>query len=228
MIDAGNGRIIHEKDAYEERPVAHLQDLMTALLVAEHGDQDGKVTITEADTQVTGEKLGLTAGAAHSRRELVKALMLRPANDAAHALAVDHSGSVEAFVKAMNERGEALGLANTSFTLPYGADADGQKSTARDVALLAWECYFNELLRECAATNSFSLGATPVTNQNDLMREQSYCNGLKHGKSEEAKVCLASSGEKDGRHRIVVVLRSTDTWVFRDSKVLMEWALRYD
>lgn len=228
VIDAGNGRVLHEKDAYEERSVANLQDLMTALIIAEAGGLDEEISISAAATDAPGDKLGLAAGASYTRGDLLKAIMLQPANDAAHALAEDNAGSLPEFVKKMNERGKKLGLVNTVFMTPFGLDTEGQRSTARDVALLAWECYHNEFLRECATTKSADLGAASATNNNELMLSQSYCNGLKLGQSSEARVCLVSSGQKEGRHRIVVVLASTESWVWKDSKVLLEWALKSD
>ncbi len=232
VIDAANGRILHEKAARQAIPAAELLQLMTALLVCEAGELDKAVKIEESDASVDGEKAGLQAGQTYKRAELLSWLLAAGGNDVATALARDNAGTVDAFVAKMNARGKQLGLLNTTFKNPSGRDTAGQASTARDLALLAWECYHQSFVREAVKVKSFKLsigGQTRyATNANQLLGQMVACNGMKHGKSQLARTALVTSAEKSGRQRIIVVLKSTDHWVFKDSKVLIEWSLRSD
>jgi len=233
VLDAKNGRILHEKEARAETPIAEVQLLMTALLVAEAGDLEMPVPILNSDLEGDGEKIGLKSGESYPRSHLLKWILLQPAQDAINALVRDHAGSADAFVVKMNSRARALGMASTVFADPDGKAEEGQHSTARDVALLAWECYNHPFLRECASTKTFSLSLksgkkVTATNRNELMRTETECNGLMTGDGVASHHCLAASGAKDGRERIVVVLGSTEAWIWKDSKVLLEWALGGD
>ena len=206
---------------------------MLALIICEAGNLDQLVKVVESDTEAPEPRLGIQPGESYKRSELLKWLLLQPANDVAAALARDNAGSVEAFGSAMNSRAQNLGMANTVFKSPTGVMDSGQHSTARDLALLAWACYEQPFIRDCGNMSSFSLKLKDgrqmtASNTNQLMKEQSYCVGLKHGESDTARNCLISIGQKEGRGRMVVVLGSTDSWIWRDSKVLLEWALRSD
>ncbi len=233
VIDAANGRILHEKSARERTAVASTQKLMTALLVVEAGDLDREVVIDPEDTRVEPSILGFRAGDRYTRKQLVRWLLIRSGNDVAKALGRDNAGSVAAFAAKMNARAKELGMMNTHFLNPHGLTEEGQYSTARDMALLAWECYRRPFIRECVKTKSYqlTLGSGKVrtaTNTNRVLREYSYCNGMKTGFTNASGYCLISSGEKQGRERIVVVLGSTGSWVWKDSQVLLQWALSWD
>tara|TARA_R110002096_G_scaffold147671_22_gene307825 strand:- start:25113 stop:26321 length:1209 start_codon:yes stop_codon:yes gene_type:complete len=232
VLDAVNGRILHNKDAGELTPAADLMQLMTALIICESGELDRQIKIVEADTQAEGNRAGLRANDSYQRSELLQWFLIASGSDVASALARDNAGTVDAFVAKMNERGKRLGLKNTTFKNPGGLDASGQVTTARDLALLAWECYHQSFIREAVKTKSLKLtiaGQTRyATNPNKLLGQMGACNGMKLGKSPEARTGLITSAEQHGRERIVVVLRSTDSWIFKDTRVLVDWALRSD
>ncbi len=232
VIDAANGRILHNKDGGDSVSGAELLQLMTALVICEDGNLDQKVKITDEDTEVAGDKMGLKSGLSFSRAELLQWLLVASGNDVANALARDNAGSVDAFVAKMNARGKLLRLNGTTFTNPSGEDADGQKTTTRDLALLAWECYHQSFIREAVKTKSFKLSVGSetkfATNGNKLLSQMTSCSGMKFGKSTDARTVLITSAERQGRERIIVVLESTDSWVFKDSKVLIDWSLSSD
>jgi len=233
VLDARNGRILHSKAANTETAVASTQKLMTALLVVEAGNLDQQVLIQDSDTKVEPVILGFKPGESYSRRELLKWLLVKSGNDVAIALARDNAGSVEAFAAKMNARARELGMENSYFKNPHGLTETGQHSTARDMALLAWECYNQPIIREFVKTESmvFNLDSGVVreaTNTNRVLRNNEYCNGMKTGYTIASGYCLVCSGEKNGRERIVVVLGSSSSWVWKDSEVLLEWALSSD
>lgn len=237
VIDAANGRILHEKSARSRTPVASTQKLLTALLLVERGELDKQIVILKSDTQVEPSILGFKEGEDYSRADLVKWLLVRSGNDVAKALARDHSDGVEEFCKRMTERARELGCTDSVFRNANGLPISGQYSTARDMALVAWECYHQPFIRDCIKTSNWSLkldgGETRYAkNTNKLLNDNRYkvdgVNGMKTGYTIASGNCLITSAERDGRHRIVVVLKSTGSYVWPDSKALMEWALSYN
>jgi len=232
VIDAVNGRILHEKNARVPTPVASTQKLMTALIVCETGNLEKRIVIEPSDTRVEPSILGFKAGESDTRADLVKWLLVKSGNDTAIALARDNAGSVSAFAEKMNARARELGMKNSNFINPNGLPAKGQYSTARDMALLAWECYNQPYIRECARikTLNFQLAngtSRQATSNNTVLRNFVFCNGMKTGYTILAGNCLISSAAKEGRERISVVLRSN--WsVWNDSQSLLEWSLSDD
>ena len=114
--------------------IASTTKIMTAVVVLENCKLDDIVTVPAEASGVEGSSAYLTAGEKLTVRELLYAIMLQSGNDAAAALAIHTSGSIEAFAEKMNEKASELGLENTSFKNPHGLDADGHYSTARDMA----------------------------------------------------------------------------------------------
>lgn len=233
VIDAKNGRILHEKNSRAPASVASTQKLMTALLVVEAGELDRMVTVAASDTEVEPSVLGFRPGENYRRSDLLKWLLVRSGNDVAKALARDNAGSEAAFAEKMNAKARELGMTNSHFVNPHGLTAPGQHSSARDMALLAWACYGNPVIRECVCLKTFSLKLNhgPVreaVNTNRVLREFAACNGMKTGFTNAAGSCLISSAERDGRERICVILGSTGNWCTKDSEALLEWALAND
>ncbi|MEM0967771.1 MAG: serine hydrolase [Verrucomicrobiota bacterium] len=233
VIDARNGRILHQKDAYEAIPVASTQKLLTALLVVEAGDLEREIVVEASDTKVEPSVLGFKTGETYTRKELVQWLMVRSGNDVALALARDNAGSVELFCERMNARAKELGMTNSHFKNPHGLTVSGQYSTARDMALLAWHCYQDPFIRDCVATKKLELRLDSgvlrsTTNTNKLLQSNGYCNGMKTGYTIASGNCLISSGMKGERERIVAVFKSSSTWVSKDSGVLLDWSLASD
>ncbi len=230
LFDARNGKVLFRKNENELRPVASTQKLLTALLVAEAGDLDRMVTIETLDTLAAPTKLYLKAGEKYSRRQLLHALLIRSANDVAVALARDHSGSVEAFSKKMNERIRRLGGKESIFLNPNGLPAEGQFSSAREIAIVARAAYFHPVLRQIMMLRSYRFErpggkVTELGNTNRVLRTFPYCNGMKTGYTRASGHCLIASGTKDNRHVIAVVLGSNKASVWGDSQKLLEYGL---
>lgn len=230
VVDAASGRVLFAKNADVRRPVASTQKILTALCVLDAGNIDRPVVIQAADGRCEPTKLYLKPGERYPRRELVKVLMVKSANDVAWALARDTGGSLEGFAALMNRKAAALGMRNSNFVVPCGLPRPGQYSTARDMAIAARAALRSPLLRSYANTREFVFqyndGRTrKLENTNKLLKELPYCNGLKTGTTNEAGRCLISTGTLDGRTAIVVVLKSNSARVWKDSESLMRWAL---
>jgi serine-type D-Ala-D-Ala carboxypeptidase (penicillin-binding protein 5/6) len=231
VCDAATGRVLYEKNADEIRAVASTQKLLTALIIAEDGDLNSKVTVEASDAKCEPTKLGIKAGETYKRYDLLKILLIKSMNDVARCLARDNAGSVPAFATKMNAKAREIGMRRSSFVNPNGLTESGQYSTARDMARLALFAYRNRVLRGIMATRtltwrSASGKVTTHDNTNKLMKYFGICNGMKTGYTEAAGHCLVSSASEGGKHVICVVLgerHRQDIW--NDSYRLLSWGL---
>ena len=222
--------MLYAKNADAPRAVASTQKIVTALCVLDAGNIDQPVTIEPSDEACEPTRLDMKPGDNYPRRELLKILMVKSANDVARALARDVGGSQEGFAALMNQKAAALGMRNSNFINPNGLPMAGQYSTARDMAIAARAAYRSPLIRSFTATKSmtfyFNDGRTRfVENTNKLLKTVPYCDGLKTGTTNAAGRCLVASGSLNGRSVITVVLKSTTPNVWKDSSNLLAWAL---
>ncbi len=229
LIDARTGRTLYQKFADSPAQVASTQKLVTALLMVERGDLDQKFVITRADCAVEPTKLGFRAGQSYSRRALLTAMMVKSENDAAAALARDHSGSLSAFAQEMNRKAWELGARNSHFLNPHGLPA-AQYSTARDMARIAYQAYrepdLRRMMRLPSLTFVFSNGRTKhLDATNKLLKRSPIYNGMKTGYTFAAGRCLISSASFGGRDVILVQLGSKTSYIFNDAERLMAWGL---
>lgn len=230
VMDADSGRSLYAKNADNVRPVASTQKIITALCVLDAGNLDKPVVISAYDTACEPTKLYLKPGDSYTRRELLKVLMVKSANDVARALARDIGGSVEGFAAIMNRKCQQLGMRNSNFVNPHGLTEPGQYSTARDMAIAARVAHRSPLLRSYAATKSYTFtfndGRTRILeNTNKLLKTVPFCDGMKTGTTNASGRCLISSGSINGRSVICVVLKSNTPNIWSDSEKLLRWSL---
>ncbi len=230
VIDIQSGRVLYAKNADVPRAVASTQKIVTALCVLEAGNIDDAVTIEASDEACEPTKLNLQPGEQYTRRELLKVLVVKSANDVARALARDVGGSQDGFAALMNRKAASLGMRNSNFINPNGLPMTGQYSSARDMAIAARAAYRSPLFRSFAATKAFTFrfsnGRTrDIENTNRLLKTVPYCDGMKTGTTDVAGRCLVASGSLDGRSAITVVLKSNTPNIWKDSEKLLRWAL---
>ena len=229
MIDAQSGKTLYEKNADERLPVASTQKLLTAMEVIAEGGLEEDVQVTIWDQLQPPTKLGLIAGTSHRRLDLLGAMLVSSANDAASALANAADGSYGDFISRMNARAERLGAKHSMFLNPHGLDMAGQHSTARDAAIIAYHAYRVPLIRHFAAQEmipfSYGDGRTVLLENTNMLlwNRPAYFNGLKSGFTIEGGKCLVASAKYDGREILIVLLSSTQEEVFRDAKRLFRW-----
>ena len=120
VIDAHSGQTLYEKNADTPQFPASTTKVMTALLVIESGNLDQEVEITLEDSKVSESSLEIKPGGRFSRQQMLYGLMLKSANDVAHALGRDNAGSVKAFAEKMTIRARELGATSTRFVNPHG------------------------------------------------------------------------------------------------------------
>lgn len=230
VVDPDTGRVLYAKNADVPRAVASTQKIITALCVLDAGDIDKTVVVEPSDTACEPTKLDLKPGETYTRRELLKALMVKSANDVARALARDVAGSQEAFSAMMNRKAASLGMRNSRFLNPNGLTLPGQQSTARDMAIAARAAYRSPLLRSIVATKSMTFRYPDgrvklLENTNRILKSVPYCNGMKTGTTDLAGRCLVCTGSLNGRSAIIVILKSNTPNVWKDGEKLLRWAL---
>lgn len=230
VIDAQSGRVLYAKHADVPRPVASTQKIITSLCILDAGNIDSTVTIEASDGACEPTKLDLKPGEQYTRRELLKVLVVKSANDVARALARDVGGSQEGFAALMNRKAASLGMRNSNFTNPNGLPMEGQHSSARDMAIAARAAYRSPLFRSYTATKAFTFqfnsGRTrEIENTNHLLKSLPYCDGMKTGTTNAAGRCLVASGSLNGRSAITVILKDNTANIWKDSEKLLRWAL---
>ena len=216
LAEPVSGQIIFAVNADEKRPVASVTKVMTILLVCEaveRGDIDlgDRVQVSANAAGMGGSQVLLDAGETQTVGELLKSVIVGSANDAAVALAEYVAGSVPLFVDRMNHRAAELGMVDTVFVNCTGLPAEGQHTTARDVAAMAVELSKHELYYDYSTIwlDEFtheSGRVTTLTNTNKLIRQYDGCDGIKTGSTNEAGYCMAASAKRGGMRLVAVVL----------------------
>ncbi len=221
LTDAESGRVLYEHNADEFLPIASTTKIMTAMLVLESCALDEAVVIPPECAGVEGSSMCLTPGETVSVEDLLYGLMLQSGNDAAVALAVHAAGSLEAFAARMNAKCAALGLAQTHYVNPHGLDAEGQGSTARELAVIARAAMENETFRTIVATERKTIGDQTYVNHNRLLRDYPGAVGVKTGYTMAAGRILVSCAMRDGMRLLCVTIADPDDWA--DHTSLLDW-----
>jgi len=215
LADLDTGQVLYAKDPVAPRPIASVTKIMTALLTLEELPLDHVVRIDpqavfERDDYGASSTLGLRAGERVSVEDLLYALLLGSANDAADALAIAVDGSVPAFVRHMNARASALGMLQTRFFSAGGLDDRGH-STPRDLLRLVRAAQEVDVFTTITAARFHRIPGPGgrdrvIQNRNALLWLYAGTVGTKTGTTAGAGACLVASAERDGRHLVAIVL----------------------
>ena len=223
--DAASGAVIYQKNHETRLPIASLTKLMTALVAVKYGDLDDEVEISPADLEVSAYRVGFSPGEKVAVADLLKAMLISSANDAALALARYSAGSTENFVKEMNDQAVALGMTETSFANPIGFDSPAHYSTAADLSKLV-EAFISRpelldivklpsaIVRTVSGKESRQLYTT-----NLLLRERPGVIGLKTGYTAEAKGSIIILMGEPRYYSIVLGSRERE----KETSILLDW-----
>lgn len=219
LIDQESGTVLYEKEADTQMPIASITKVMTLLLVMEAMEEgrftlEDTVPVTEHAYSMGGSQIWLEPGEEFTVDEMLRAVCVASANDAAVALAEMVGGSEPVFVEQMNQKAAQLGMTNTTFQNACGLDQEGHLSTARDVAIMSREILNNHprILNYTGIwTDSLRDGQTQLVNTNKLLRRYQGITGLKTGTTGGAGVCLSASATRDGLSLIAVVLGASSS-----------------
>lgn len=210
LVDGSTGDVLTAKAPRDERPIASATKLMTALLVLERAELDDTFTAPAYDAAPVESQIDLERGERLTVRDLLTALLLESANDAAVTLAAGVSGSQAEFVSAMNDRAGELDLTDTHFANPIGLDDRDNYSSARDLAtltarLLEDETFAKTVDRPRAVLESGSRRRV-VENRNRLVGEYPEVDGVKTGHTSSAGYVLVGAARTRHAEVISVVL----------------------
>ena len=245
LFNLDTGKPILRQNSDQQRYIASLTKMMTALLFLESGkDMNAEITIPTSLTQefkdiqnANGSTMNLRIGETVRRIDLLYGLLVASANDAASVIASDVSGGdLTAFVAQMNARAKELGCTDTAFSCVHGLYDYGNVSTAEDLAKIAAACYANETYMQAANTLTYTLPATNL-HQNErtikstnLMLDpeyayhRDYVRGMKTGFTTLAGRCFVTFAQRDGHTYGLVVLGSDMNNIYRECAEILDWA----
>jgi D-alanyl-D-alanine carboxypeptidase (penicillin-binding protein 5/6) len=228
VVDARTGDVLFQKRPDSERAIASTTKLMTALLTLERSRPTDIYAAAAYHPGPLESKIGLRPGERMRVGDLLTALLLESANDAAVTLAEGVAGSRSAFVGEMNARAEQLGLEETSYSNPIGLDDPGNHSSARDLATLASLLMRNKRFAATVdkprAVLRSGARRRVVNNRNLLVRRYPFVDGVKTGHTSQAGFVLVGAASRDGI-RVVSVVLGEPSEAMRDSESLT--LLRY-
>ena len=245
LFNADIDKPILEQNADQQRYIASLTKMMTALLFLESGkDLNAEITIPTSLTQefkdiqnANGSTMNLKIGETVRRIDLLYGLLVASANDAASVIASDVAdGSLPSFVAMMNQKAQELGCTSTSFTCVHGLYDYGNVSSAHDLALIASACAANETYMKVANTLSYTLPATnlhqnerAITSTNLMLNPEypyyrDYIRGMKTGFTTLAGRCYVTFAQKGGHTYGLVILGSDLDNIYKEASELLDWA----
>ena len=230
LYDASNGVVLASSAADEQRAIASVTKIMTALVALDRADLDEVVTIS-ARAAATGEKeIGLVAGEQITMGALLKALLVASANDAATAIAEYVGGSVEGFVDLMNQKAEELGMTNTLFANPHGLDSPRHYSSAADLVKLAMAAMEYAEFRDAVRAQVLVFPDDPegnrrvATTTNLLLGRYPGLIGVKTGFTAQAQLTYVAAAQRQGRTLYAVVLGAEGNRAhFADAEALLDY-----
>ena len=215
LIEETSGRVLYEKHSDEQMPMASITKVMTMILVMEALDSgkikmNDTVPISKHAFSMGGSQVWLEPGEIFTVDEMLKAVAVSSANDAAVALAEFVGGSEENFCDMMNEKAKSLGMENTHFVNACGLDADNHYSTAKDVSIMARELMKHEEIFNYTTIwmDYLRNGQTQLVNTNKLLRSYNGITGLKTGTTSGAGVCICATAKRNGLSLVAVVMGS--------------------
>ena len=216
LLEPESGTIIFQLNADSKRAVASVTKVMTILLTLEAIDSgrispDDRITVSADAAGMGGSQVLLDVGETQTIAILLKSMIVGSANDAAVALAEVLYGSEELCAAQMNARAQELGMTDTHFVNCTGLPADGQYTTARDVAIMSMAMFSHPLYYEFSKIwlDNVDHGdgrVTQLTNTNKLIRLYDGCDGGKTGSTDEAGYCITATAQRGSMRLIAVVL----------------------
>ena len=247
LMDMNTGKVLYDKNSNSQFYPASTTKIMTAILAIEKGKMDDIITIDQEVVNLTsGSHIALEPGEQMSLENLLYALLIESANDAALAIAKYVSGSIDDFSKLMNEKAKEIGALNTNFVNPNGLPNEDHKTTPYDLAMMARYAMKNETFRTIVGNYTYTI---PITNKKSETRYLKSANrllysnekidvdgktttikydgvsGVKTGYTVAAQQCLVTSLEKNNHNLIAVVLKSNGKSVYSDIHKLLNYGI---
>ncbi len=242
LVDADTGNVLWDKQAAVAVPIASMTKIMTLLLASEYiyfhrngVSLDSEVKVSPATMKIGGSQVWLDVRETFKLEELLRAVAIKSANDAAYQVAEFlGGGDVYGFVEQMNRRAREIGMKHTRFFNPHGlpgaTPAQDNVSSPEDMALLAEYCLGHEMIMKMAAMtkSSFRNGKLELINHNNLLPGRKFpaagVDGLKTGFINRSGYCVTITCKR-GSKRMIAVVTGFDSAKNRDlfSRQLLDW-----
>ena len=231
LMERETGTVLYESHSHDKLEPASVTKIMTLLLVMEAIDGgtvrlEDVITVSSSAAAMGGSQVYLKEGEQMTVDELLKAVAVVSANDAAVALAEHLAGSEAAFVERMDRRAAELGMKDTNFVNCTGLPAAGHLTSAYDIALMSRALMAHPKIRDYTTIwmDTIRGGQFQLSNTNKLVRFYSGCTGLKTGSTDSALYCLSATAEREGMELIAVVLKAdTSEKRFEAAKSLLSY-----
>ena len=238
LMDMDTGQVLWGKNERERMYPASLTKIVTCLLAMERGNFSDLVTVTDEVVDTVPKDtthIALDYDEELTLEQLVYAMMVESANDAANGVAVQIGGSIDGFVEMMNQKAQEIGAKDTHFTNANGLPEDDHYTTAYDLALFTKEAMKYPQFRELAGTQVYEIPPTNKQSQTRTLRNRQYMFCLndtypgafagKTGWTEEAGTCLMTLAQRDDITLACVVLKASGTVdaEFKDSTALLDY-----
>lgn len=227
LIDFNSGKVLFQENQDEPLPPASTTKIMTALIALEKGNLQDKITVPADFVSIGESGIWLNVGETHTLEDLLYAMLLRSANDAAQVIATAIAGSEEAFVEMMNERSKELGLTSTTWKNVHGLYEEGHLTSAADLAIIARTAMANADFKKIVSTQQYEMpwpgNDTPrnLYNRNQFLTNYEGATGIKTGQTTQSGSCLVASAAKDKMSLIGVVLNSES--MYNQMAALMDY-----
>lgn len=227
LINAEDGSAYFEKNADMRSGPASTTKIMTALVALGLCEPERILTVPREAVGIEGSSVYLVEGEQLTLYELLCALLLSSANDAAVAIAVCLSGSVDAFVEKMNFHAREMGLKDTHFANPHGLYSEDHYTTARELALITAEALRSKTVSDIVGMKKTTIphDGTPdkrlLVNHNRMLSSYDGAIGVKTGFTKKTGRTLVSAAERDGLRLIAVTLDAPDDW--RDHTLMLDY-----
>ncbi|MGW6201816.1 D-alanyl-D-alanine carboxypeptidase family protein [Kribbella sp. NPDC055110] len=228
VADVDTGQVLAAKAPHAQlRPASTLKTL-TALVLLPRLKKTDPVVGSDADAGIIGSKVGVYPGLRYTVDQLFQGMFLASGNDAVHALCAHDEGGVPATIQRMNAKAKDLGALDTHVTDPTGLDADGQYSSAYDLALFAQAGLTREDFAKYASTkytnfpNAGNKGTYQVANQNKLLFNYDGALGVKTGYTTLARNTFVGAARRNG-HTLVVTMMNAPHGITEDASNLLTW-----
>lgn len=235
LMDASNGRVLYEKDAYKEMPMASTTKIMTLLVALENANLEDIVTVSTNAAKQPDVQLNINTGEQYVLRDLLYSLMLESHNDTAVAIAEHIGGSVEEFCDMMTVKAKEIGADHTQFKTPNGLDADGHYTTARDLSLIASYAIQNDEFCKIVKTQTYQFDSVDkkrsfnVNNKDRFLYMMEGSIGIKTGYTGKAGYCFVGAIRLNGKTLVSTVLGSGwpphKEYKWADTRRLMNYGL---
>ena len=238
LIEPSNKKILYQKNPHEKLPPASITKIMTILLIYEAIENkkinlDDLVIISEHAANMGGSQIFLEPNEQQTVRDLLKAIIIASANDAAVAMAEYISGSEESFVNLMNQKAKHLGMNDTNFCNACGLDSDGHLTSANDIAIMSCELInkYPEVLNTTKIWMDNIKHKTHkgekifgLSNTNRLIKTYPGATGLKTGSTSKALFCISASAKKNDMNLVAVILGAENPKKrFREAAKLLDY-----